>query len=107
MLAWFPAGDYERALTLWPGFAGVELVNGPDGHLPHDRYCREMQQKLVAYAEQGAPGLAVAPLRVAPFTDWCAEHDREPDSSDARADYAAHLATTADPGVVRCPPGPQ
>lgn len=105
VLAWFPAGDYERALTFWPDFAGSELVNGPDGNLPHDRYCREMQQKLVAYAEQGAPGLAVAPLRVPAFTAWCTEQGREPDSSDARAAYAAHLGTAADPGVVRFPPG--
>lgn len=103
VLAWFPAGDYERALTLWPDFAGSELVNGPDGHLPHDRYCRELQHKLVDYAEQGAPGLAVAPLRVQAFTAWCAEHGREPDSSDARAAYAAHLGTEV--GVIRFPPG--
>ena len=104
-LAWFPAGDYERALAMWPDFAASELVNGPDGHLPHDRYCREMQQKLIGYAEHGAPGLAVAPIQVEPFTDWCAERDREPDSPDARAGYAAHLARTGDPGVARFPPG--
>lgn len=104
-LAWFPAGDYERALTLWPDFAGSELANGPNGHLPHDRYCREMQRKLVGYAEQGASGLAVAPVRVGPFTDWCAEHNRDSDSSNTRAAYAAHLAAEGDPGIVRFPPG--
>lgn len=30
-LAWLPAGDYERALDLWPDFAGSDLVTGPDG----------------------------------------------------------------------------
>lgn len=64
-----------------------------------------MQQKLVGYAEQGAPGLAVAPVQVGPFTDRCAEHNRDPDSSDTRAAYAAHLAAEGGPGVVRFPPG--
>lgn len=30
-LAWLPAGDYERALDLWPDFAGSDLVTGPTG----------------------------------------------------------------------------
>lgn len=65
-LAWLPAGDYERALDLWPDFAGSDLVTGPDGPVAHPLYCRRMQQKLVEFAEAGFPGLAVAAIRVAP-----------------------------------------
>jgi tetratricopeptide (TPR) repeat protein len=104
-LAWLPAGDYEQATRLWPELANSYRVAGPDGPLPHPQYCREMQQQLVECAEAGIPGLAIAPVRVAPFTAWCAEQGHQPDSSDARAEYAAHLAATADPGVIAWPPG--
>ena len=98
-VAWLPAGDYEQAVTLWPELATSELVAGPDGPLPHRLYCRAMQQRLVELSQAGIPGLAIAPLRVAPFTAWCAEQGAQPDS-EARATYAAHLAAHAESGVV-------
>ena len=104
-LAWLPAGDYEQAVRLWPELAESDRVAGPDGPLPHPQYCRAMQQQLVEYTEAGMPGMAIAPVRVAPFTAWCAERGRQPDSADARAEYAAHLAANADPGVIAWPPG--
>jgi hypothetical protein len=103
--AWLPAGDYEQALKMWPDFAGSDRVVGPDGPLPHSQYCRVMQQQLAEYAEAGVPGMAIAPVRVAPFTAWCADQGHRPDSADARAEYAAHLAMTADPDVTAWPPG--
>ena len=103
--AWFPAGDYEQALTLWPDLAGSDLVVGPDGPVPHRLYCRAMQEQLVGFAEAGAIGLSVAPIRVAPFTAWCTEKAYDPDSAEVRAEYAAHLAAGADPDVVSWPPG--
>ena len=33
-MAWLPAGDYERALELWPRFAASDLIVGPDGPQP-------------------------------------------------------------------------
>lgn len=104
-LAWLPAGDYERAVSLWPDLAGSDLVAGPDGPLPHQQYCRAMQQKLVEFAETRVSGLSVAPIRVAPFTAWCTEKAYDPDSAEARAEFAAHLAAGADPDVVSWPPG--
>jgi tetratricopeptide (TPR) repeat protein len=103
-LAWLPAGDYEQAVNLWPELAESELVAGPAGPLPHRLYCRAMQQRLVEFSQAGMPGLAIAPVRVAPFTAWCTEQGQQPDS-EARATYAAHLAAKADPGVVSWPPG--
>jgi tetratricopeptide (TPR) repeat protein len=102
-LAWLPAGDYEQAVKLWPELAASEPVAGPDGPLPHRLYCRAMQQRLVELSQAGLPGLAIAPVRVAPFTAWCTEQGQQPDS-EARATYAAHLAANADPGVVCWPP---
>ena len=103
-LAWLPAGDYEQAVGLWSELAESDLVAGPGGPLPHALYCRAMQQKLVEFAEAGAPGLAVASVRLAPFTAWCAEHGQQPDA-EARAEYAAHLAAKGGPDVTAWPPG--
>jgi hypothetical protein len=102
--AWLPAGDYEQALKMWPDFAGSDRVAGPDGPLPHSQYCRAMQQQLAQYAEAVMPRMAIAPVRVAPFTGWCAERRHQPDSADARAEYAAHLAAQGDPSVMAWPP---
>lgn len=104
-LAWLPAGDYERAVTLWPDFAGSARVAGPDGPLPHPQYCRTLQKILVEYADTGVPGLVIAPVRVAPFTAWCAEGGHQPDSAEARAKYAAHLAAERDAALIAWPPG--
>jgi SEC-C motif len=103
--AWLPAGDYEQALRMWPDFAGSDRVAGPDGPLPHRQYCRTMQHILVEYAEAGFPGMVIAPVRVAPFTAWCAERGHQPDSAEARSEYAAHLAATADSSLIAWPPG--
>lgn len=105
-LAWLPGSDYEQAVGVWPELAASDLVSGPDGPLPHSLYCRAMQETLVELAEAGAPRLVVAPVGVAPFTAWCAEHGQQPDSSESRAEYAAHLAATGDPDLIAWPPGP-
>jgi hypothetical protein len=105
VFAWLPSGDYEQAVGLWPEFATSDRVAAPAGPLPHWQYCRAMQQQLIQYAAAGIPGLAIAPIRVEPFTAWCAEEGRQPDSADSRAEYAAHLAVNADPGVTAWPPG--
>ena len=63
-----------------------------------------MQHILVEYAEAGAPGIVIAPVRMAPFTARCTEHGHQPDSADARAEYAAHLAAQGDPSLISWPP---
>jgi len=103
-IAWLPSGDYEQATRLWSDFAGSDRVAGPDGPLPHVQYCRAMQQVLVEYAEAGFPGMVIAPIRVARFTAWCAEGGHQPDSAEAGAEYAAHLAAHADPALIAWPP---
>jgi hypothetical protein len=103
-IAWLPAEDYEQATMLWPDFAESDRVAGPDGPLPHAQYCRAFQQQIAEYAEAGAPGMVIAPVQVAPFTAWCVEQGHQPDST-ARAEYAGHLAATADPGLIPWPPG--
>jgi hypothetical protein len=101
--AWLPAGDYEQATRLWPDFAESDKVAGPDGPVPHPQYCRTLQNILVDYAEAGFPGMVIAPVRVAPFTAWCAERGHQPDSPEARSEYAAYLAAIADPSLIAWP----
>jgi len=103
-LAWLPAGDYEQAVQLWPDLAESDRVRGPHGPVPHRQYCRTLQQILIEYAEAGIPALTIALVRVSPFTAWCAERDQQPDSAEARAEYAAHLAASADPDLIAWPP---
>lgn len=103
--AWFPAGDYEKAVTLWPDFAASDNVAGPDGPVPHPQYCRTLQRILIDYEAAGMRKMVIAPVQVAPFSTWCAEHDHEPDSAGTRAEYAAHLANASDPATVAWPPG--
>ncbi|OSC63574.1 hypothetical protein BVW01_18990 [Mycobacterium tuberculosis] len=88
---------WNCSATIW--------VTGPDGPVAHPLYCRRMQQKLVEFAEAGFPGLAVAAIRVAPFAAWCAEQGQEPDSPEARAEYAAYLTAHGDHDVMAWPPG--
>jgi hypothetical protein len=104
-LAWLPTGDYEQAVAVGRDFSGSDRVAGPDGTLSPPQYCRTLQKILVEYAEAGVPGLAIAPVRLAPFTAWCAEVGQQPDSAEARAEYAAHLAAARDPALIAWPPG--
>ncbi|BBX50339.1 hypothetical protein GCM10009645_36880 [Mycolicibacterium poriferae] len=102
--AWFPAGDYEKAVTLWPEFAASANVAGPDGPVPHPQYCRTLQRVLIDYETAGMRKMVIAPVQVAPFSEWCAEHGHEPDSAGTRAEYAAHLAQAGDRPTVAWPP---
>lgn len=104
-VAWLPAGDYEQALELWPKFAAAELVATPDGPVSHALYCRALQQQLVGYAEAGARGFTVVPIRIAPFIAWCTERNVRADSVDARSEYVSNLATAGGPDLRAWPPG--
>lgn len=72
--------------------------------MPHEQYCRALHTRLVVAAQAGAHRLMVAPVRIAAFQQWCAEHGHQPDSA-ARAQYAAQLAASGDPQVIGWPPG--
>ena len=102
--AWLSADEYEQARQLWPDFAASDLINGPDGPLSHAQYSRALQQKLVSYAEPGAPNFTIVPIKIAPYTAWCAEEGRQADSADARARYAAYEANQGSPDMVAWPP---
>jgi hypothetical protein len=58
-----------------------------------------------AHAHPATPPAATSTrLRVAAFTQWCAKHDKTPDSA-ARAQYMAQLDAADDPAIIPWPPG--
>ena len=99
-LAWFPAGDYQEALTRWPELTSEGAAKGVKDHA---EYNRALQRTLQDYADEGATRLFIAPIRIAPFLAWCAEQGRDP--ADTRAGYSATLAQRRDPSLIAWPPG--
>src|SRR6202022_1832517 len=81
-LAWFPSGDYEKAIQRWPSLA----EDWAD--VPHSDYCARLDGNIKWMRNQGVPIRAVAPIIVDDCVAWCDEHDEDPEA--ARASYAAH-----------------
>jgi tetratricopeptide (TPR) repeat protein len=80
-LAWFPAGEYERAIDRWPDLAEDWI------EVPHVEYCRRIDGHIKWMRSRGVPVRAVAPILVDEYTAWCEERGEQPE--DARAAYAA------------------
>ena len=84
-VAWFPADQYERALQTWPSFA-EDYEHGP-----YAAYCTRLELLLHDLKAQGVARLALVPLDIDSYLDWCAERGRDPEESDSRAAYATGL----------------
>ena len=94
-LAWFPAGEYERAIDRWP-----DLAEDWAG-VPHPEYSARLDGHAKWMRAHGVHVRAVAPLHVDDYAAWCAESDEDPEY--ARAHYAAQRF--ADGEVTSWPPG--
>ncbi|MGO9907214.1 MAG: SEC-C metal-binding domain-containing protein [Solirubrobacteraceae bacterium] len=94
-LAWFPSGDYEKAIQQWPSLA----EDWAD--VPHGDYCARLDGNIKWMRNQGVPIRAVAPIIVDDYLAWCDEHDEDPEQ--ARASYAAHRMSNGE--VIAWPPG--
>lgn len=84
-LAWFPAEQYERALETWPSFAEDYQ------HGPYAAYCARLELLLRDLRAQGVARLALTPITLDSYLNWCAERERDPEQSDNRASYATEL----------------
>jgi tetratricopeptide (TPR) repeat protein len=91
-VAWFPSGQYERALQMWPSFA-EDYEHGP-----YAAYCARLELLLRELRSQGTVRLALAPVAIDEYLSWCAERGRDPEQSGNRADYATELPGS---GVVQ------
>ncbi len=80
-MAWYPAGEYEKAIersdSLAEDWAGV----------PHPDYCRRMDGHIKWMRAHGIPIRAVTPIIVDEFVAWCQERGEDPDH--ARAHFTA------------------
>jgi len=84
-LAWFPDGQYQRALETWPSFA-EDYEHGP-----YEAYCARLELLLRNLRAQDIARLALTPITIDNYLTWCTEHDRDPEQSETRADYATEL----------------
>jgi tetratricopeptide (TPR) repeat protein len=93
--AWFPAGEYERAIERWPSLA--EDWAG----VPHAEYCARMDGHVKFMRAHGIAVRAISPIVVDEFIAWCDEHTEDPEH--ARAPYAAHQLAHGQ--AIPWPPG--
>lgn len=84
-LAWFPDGQYQRALQTWPSFA-EDYEHGP-----YAAYCARLELLLRNLRAQDIARLALTPITIEDYLAWCTEHDSDPEHPDTRADYATEL----------------
>jgi tetratricopeptide (TPR) repeat protein len=84
-LAWFPPDQYPRALDTWPTFA-EDYEQGP-----YAAYCARLELLLRDLKTKGVARLALTPITIDAYIDWCTGHDRDPEESDNRASYATEL----------------
>jgi hypothetical protein len=94
-LAWFPQGEYERAIERWPSLA----ENWAD--IAHADYCQRLDGNIKWMRAHGVPVRAIAPIVVDDFLAWCEEHDEDPE--EARAAYAAQSLANGE--AIQWPPG--
>ena len=94
-LAWFPAGEYEKAIERW------ESLAEDWSRVPHAEYCRRMDGHIKWMRAHGVHVRAVAPIVVDEFVSWCGDRDEDPE--EARAHYAADRYRLGD--AVDWPPG--
>lgn len=96
-LAWFPRGEYERAIDLWPS------IHEDWASISHPDYCRSIERELVKFRDAGTGVRWVAPITIDEYVKWCEQQERDPEEPSSRAHYAAEVVRT---GTARAwPPG--
>ena len=97
-IGWFPAGELEKAVALWP-----QLLAGW-GVSTHVEYCRAVDRQLREL--ELAPGsyVLLAKIEVKHFLKWCGRQDLDAAAPDSRAAYAREVATRG--RVQEWPPAP-
>ena len=101
-LAWFPASEYQQALTRWPELATEGAAKGGKDHATYNKALQSTLRQYADADDTGALRLFIAPILIQPFLAWCREHDRDP--ANDRAGYSAELARRGDPALIGWPP---
>jgi hypothetical protein len=97
-IGWFPAGELEKAVALWPN-----LLHGW-GVSSYVDYCRAVDRRLRQLGLPEGTTVVLAPIEVKHFVKWCAREGVDSAAADSRSMYATEVATR---GRVRpWPPAP-
>jgi hypothetical protein len=97
-IGWFPAGELENALAIWPNLLDGWGVSG------YVDYCRAVDRRLRQLDLPEGADVVLAPIEVKHFVKWCAREGVDSAASDSRSMYASEVATR---GRVRpWPPAP-
>ena len=79
-MAWFPSGEYEKAIKRWPSLA----EDWAD--VPHRDYCRRLDGNIKWMRARGCRSERSRRSSWRTSSAWCDEHDEDPE--EARAAYA-------------------
>ncbi len=96
-VAWFPAEEFQEAITRWPELPGWWEASEYAG------YCALLEGQMTRIAEATGTALWLAPVAVAAYLSWCESAGLDSADRGSRAAYAAELASTGK--AVRWPPG--
>ena len=86
-VGWFPAGELEKALALWPGLVAGWGVTG------YADYCHHIDRQLRDVAIDDDTHIVLSPIEVKPYARWCKNAVVDSGASESRSTYAAEVAT--------------
>jgi hypothetical protein len=86
-VGWFPEGELEKALALWPGLVATWNVR------TYADYCRGVDAHLRALELEPGTSVVLAPIEVKYFLRWCSKEGLDPAEPASRSRYATTIAT--------------
>lgn len=93
---WFPASEFDTAITLWPS------LTESWGEVSYEGYCHLLQQNFVNFASMGLR-VGLVKLIITDYCQWCSAKGLDAGSSQARSQYAAAQAQRGK--CIAWPPG--
>ena len=85
-VGWFPPGELEKALAMWPFLlAGWQVAN-------HVEYCRVVDRHLRELDVPPDSAVLLAPIQVKHFVKWCGREGLDPAAHETRSTYAMEVA---------------
>ena len=97
-VGWFPAGELEKAISLWPQLVADWDVSG------YLEYCHAFDRHLRALVLPDGVEVLLAPIEVKHYVKWCAAAGLDSGAAESRSSYASEVATRG--RVQKWPPPP-
>jgi hypothetical protein len=86
-IGWFPAGELEKALAIWPNLLEGWNVNG------YASYCHAVDHRLRQLELTDDAEVLLAPINVKHYTRWCTRDGLDAGEPDSRSKYASDVVT--------------